>query len=611
MQRIIVSSGRSEVELVRLDEQVVTHVEVAEVARDVDVLAQRAADERDPPAGLRGDVHRLLHPVDVRGEGGDEHTAFPLRDQVAEDLADRPLGLGHAGPLGIRRVAQEEVDAAVSELGELAEVGAEAVHWCVVDLVVAGHHDQAARGGQRDRDRVRDRVRHADELGFVRADPGRALLGLDLDQLGAPQEPVLVELRLHEPEREARRPDLGNLDLAQEVRERADVVLVPVGEHDGTQVSLTVAQVIEVGQDEVDAEVLVPREGQSGVDDDDPLVAFDDGHVLADLAQAAERDDPCAPRHRRKCTFRYGWPHGSGARRAPRCSGRSARRPWCVWSGWPARTVGEVWLKLESANPTGSYKDRMALAMIEGAERSGRLRPARRSSSTRAAAPARRSRSSAPSRDIRSASSRRTRSHRRSCETMRAFGAELDVIPSPDGITPELIPRLMERAAEIVEDVGGYATDQFRNEDMIDGYAELGTELAQQLDGRVDAFCTYVGTAGCFLGVTRALRRTIPDLHRVVVEPSESPVDLGGPSREPTTSREAASASGRRCSHASTSTRWSPSPRRRPSRWPSVPPRSRGCSAARRPARTSLLRSSWLTGSARRPAWRRRTSTPA
>jgi cysteine synthase len=59
---------------------------------------------------------------------------------------------------------------------------------------------------------------------------------------------------------------------------------------------------------------------------------------------------------------------------------------------------------------------------------------------------------------------------------------------------------------------------------MVDGYAELGTELAEQLADRLDAFCTDVGTAGCFLGVTRPLRRTIPGVHRAVVEPGESPV---------------------------------------------------------------------------------------
>jgi cysteine synthase A len=107
--------------------------------------------------------------------------------------------------------------------------------------------------------------------------------------------------------------------------------------------------------------------------------------------------------------------------------------------------------------------------------------------------------------------------------TMRAFGAELEVFESPEGITPELIPKMIARAAELIEELDGYGTDQFRNTDMIEGYRSLGRELLEQLDGRLDAFCAYVGTAGCFVGTTRELRSALPDLHRVVVEPAESP----------------------------------------------------------------------------------------
>jgi cysteine synthase A len=113
--------------------------------------------------------------------------------------------------------------------------------------------------------------------------------------------------------------------------------------------------------------------------------------------------------------------------------------------------------------------------------------------------------------------------------TMRAFGAEVELIHSPDGITPALIPSMRVRAAEIAVEIGGYETDQFNNRDMLDGYDALGVELAEQLDGRLDAFCAYVGTAGCFVGATRALRRTLPALHRVAVEPAESAVISGGP----------------------------------------------------------------------------------
>jgi cysteine synthase A len=190
--------------------------------------------------------------------------------------------------------------------------------------------------------------------------------------------------------------------------------------------------------------------------------------------------------------------------------------------------VAEVWIKLESTNPTGSYKDRMALAMIEGAERSGRLRPGQTvveytGGSTGSSLAFVCALKGHPLRIVTSDAFAEEK-----LATMRAFGARLEVIPSPEGITPELIPSMMRRAAEIVDEVDGFATDQFRNRDMIEGYAELGRELLDQLDGRLDAFCSYVGTAGCFLGATRALRSGLPSLRRVVVEPAESPVISGG-----------------------------------------------------------------------------------
>ena len=115
--------------------------------------------------------------------------------------------------------------------------------------------------------------------------------------------------------------------------------------------------------------------------------------------------------------------------------------------------------------------------------------------------------------------------------TMQAFGAEVELISSPDGITPDLIPSMMRRAAEIAAETGAFATNQFNNADMIGGYRRLGTELLDQLPGppAISAFCSYVGTAGCFLGVCRALAAAVPGLHRVVVEPAESAVLSGGP----------------------------------------------------------------------------------
>jgi cysteine synthase A len=184
--------------------------------------------------------------------------------------------------------------------------------------------------------------------------------------------------------------------------------------------------------------------------------------------------------------------------------------------------MAEVWVKLESGNPTGSYKDRMALAMIDGGERSGRLEPGQAvveytGGSTGSSLAFVCALKGYPLRIVTSDAFAAEK-----LRTMEALGAELEVIPSPEGITPDLIPRLMARAAEIVEETGGFATDQFRNVDMLDGYRSLGEELLEQVEG-IDAFCAYIGTAGCFVGTTRRLRESLPRLHRVAVEPAESP----------------------------------------------------------------------------------------
>jgi cysteine synthase A len=190
--------------------------------------------------------------------------------------------------------------------------------------------------------------------------------------------------------------------------------------------------------------------------------------------------------------------------------------------------MGEVWVKLESANPTGSYKDRMALAMIEGAERSGRLAPGQTvveytGGSTGSSLAYVCALKGYPLRLVSSDAYSQEK-----LRTMAAFGADLEIVASPEGITPDLIPRMMERAREIVGETGGYPTDQFRNEDMVAGYGAMADELVEQLEGPIDAFCAYIGTAGCFTGVGRRLKEHVPAVRRVAIEPAESPVISGG-----------------------------------------------------------------------------------
>jgi cysteine synthase A len=169
-----------------------------------------------------------------------------------------------------------------------------------------------------------------------------------------------------------------------------------------------------------------------------------------------------------------------------------------------------VVVKLEYFNPTGSYKDRMALAMIEGAERDGLISPGDTIVEYTGG-------STGPGLAlVCGAKGYRALIVIADCYTeerlqlMRALGAELEVIPSVEGrpkVTPQDIQNMVARAAELADQPGHYATDQFNNPYIIPGHRDqLGREIWEQTGGRVTAFCQGVGTASSLIGVAEALK---------------------------------------------------------------------------------------------------------
>ena len=108
--------------------------------------------------------------------------------------------------------------------------------------------------------------------------------------------------------------------------------------------------------------------------------------------------------------------------------------------------------------------------------------------------------------------------------TMRAFGADLEVIKSDGGkVTPALFDAFKARIAELQKEPNTFWTDQFNNDDALDGYAGIGRELAAQV-GRVDAFVGAVGSAGMLMGVARALKEAGCNAKIVALEPAASPL---------------------------------------------------------------------------------------
>ena len=190
----------------------------------------------------------------------------------------------------------------------------------------------------------------------------------------------------------------------------------------------------------------------------------------------------------------------------------------------------ELWLKLELRNPSGSMKDRMALAMIEGAERDGLISPGDTVVEYTGG-------STGPALALVC----RAKGYRAliviaDCFTeeriqlMRALGADIDLIPSVEGppkVTPQDIDNMVARAAELAARPGHYATDQFNNPYIIPHHRDhLGREIWEQAQGRVTAFCQGMGTASSLMGVSEALKPR--DIFIQAHEPASSAAISGG-----------------------------------------------------------------------------------
>lgn len=185
----------------------------------------------------------------------------------------------------------------------------------------------------------------------------------------------------------------------------------------------------------------------------------------------------------------------------------------------------DVVVKLEAYNPTGSYKDRMALAMIEGAERRGDLQPGWKvveftGGSTGSSLAFVCAVKGYPFQVVSSDAFAREK-----LDTMAAFGADVTIIASEEGyITAGLMEQMRETVRQMSSGDGVYWTNQFRNADSLNGYAAIGEELVGQADGPIHAFCGGVGTAGMLMGVSRALRDAEQQTRVVVLEPATSPI---------------------------------------------------------------------------------------
>jgi Cysteine synthase len=170
----------------------------------------------------------------------------------------------------------------------------------------------------------------------------------------------------------------------------------------------------------------------------------------------------------------------------------------------------DIYVKYEGANPTGSMKDRMALSMVEGAEKRGQLKPGGRVMDYTGG--------STGSSLAMVCATRGYKAHfvssdafaTEKLQTMKAFGAELEIFPSGDGkITAKLIDSMIERARELSKEPNTFWTDQFNNIDNRNAYHEMAREIINELGKGIDEFIMGVGTGGSFSGNAEVLKKEI------------------------------------------------------------------------------------------------------
>ena len=256
---------------------------------------------------------------------------------------------------------------------------------------------------------------------------------------------------------------------------------------------------------------------------------------------------------------------------------------------------GEVWVKWEGANPTRNIEDRMAAGMVAHGEETGALRPGMRvveytggstGSSLAMVCAARGYRAHFVTADCFAVEKIRT---------MRAFGAEVEVLESDGGkVTPELFDRFKARIAELAAEPDTWWAEQFVNPGNARAYGALAQELVDELGDGIDGFVTGIGTWATFLGVAAVLKEPEPidRVHRDRACDVAKP--FGRPGSAGTGWRGSGSGSFPPLPGSTSPTRSPPSPTttrsRRRVRWPGTRDSSRADLRRQRPRRSPARR---------------------
>ena len=180
----------------------------------------------------------------------------------------------------------------------------------------------------------------------------------------------------------------------------------------------------------------------------------------------------------------------------------------------------DVYVKFEGANPTGSMKDRMALSMIEGAERRGELKPGDKVVEYTGGSTGSSLAMVCATKGYQAHFVSSNGFSEEKLQTMRAFGATVEIIHAENGVlTADVLNKMIARAKELIQETGTFWPNQINNPDNKKGYHAMGKEILKDLGTDIDEFVASVGTGGCISGNAEILKEQIPTMRTIAVEP--------------------------------------------------------------------------------------------
>ena len=279
-------------QVIGIDEDAGGNGEVAQLLRDGHDIDHAAAEYRYLAPEPDGGIHHLLDAVHIAGEGGDDDALIGCTlKELFKALAHDALAGGGAGFFGIGAIAEEGQNALAAQFAKADQVDGLAGDGGEIHLEIAGVDDEPRRGTDGKGTGIGYGMVDTDELDAHGGAGRDGIAGLDGIQLALIEDAVLLELAADEPDGKGGGVHRG-LDLLEQEGQGADVVLVPMGDEDAADLGRVFLQIGEIRDDQIDTGQVVIREGGAAIHNKDILLGLKDSQVLADLAQAAQGNDP-------------------------------------------------------------------------------------------------------------------------------------------------------------------------------------------------------------------------------------------------------------------------------------------------------------------------------